>query len=75
MCRATRTTIRNNIFNGTDSQAYDTAIRINQRGVELAPTHNHIDNNTNDEADPLACGTSCVGIDIDATAAEAEVRN
>ncbi len=67
--------VRNNIFDGTDSSVYYTAIRISQRGIEPLPSGNHIYNNTVYKADLLSGYTSCRGIDIDASAVQTVVRN
>jgi PKD repeat protein len=68
-------TVRNNIFDGTASSAYYTAIHIGQRGIETAPSGNRIYNNTIYKADLMSGYTSCRGIDIDAGATETVVRN
>ena len=72
---AAEITVRNNIFDGTDSSAYYTAIQIDHRGLELAPSGNRIYNNTIYKADLLTGYTSCRGISIDAAAIETVVRN
>lgn len=72
---ASDVTVRNNIFDGTDSSPYFTAVHIGQRGVEPAPSGNTLYNNTIYKSDLLSGYTSCRGIDIDATATGTEVRN
>jgi PKD repeat protein len=72
---ASHTTVRNNIFAGTGSSQYFTAISIDRRGGEPTATNNQIYNNTIFKSDLLPGYTACTGISIGAEASQTVLRN
>lgn len=68
-------TVRNNVFDGTNSSAYYTAIQITQRGIVPPPSDINVYNNTIYKSDLLSGYTSCRGIGVDAAATGTIIRN
>ncbi len=72
---ASDVTVRNNIFDGTGSSAYYTAINMGRRGTTPPPSNNRVYNNTIYKTDQLPDCDSCRGIEIDAAVTQTVVRN
>ena len=72
---ASYTTVRNNVFSGEGSSKYYTAISIQQRGVEPAPTGNRVFNNTIYKSDYTEIGSQYSGIITGVNALNTTIQN
>lgn len=72
---ATHVTVRNNVFAGTGAGSYYTAVNVTQRGVEPAPEHVRVFNNTIYRLELASGYTTYTGINVGDAASGTEIRN
>lgn len=68
-------TVRNNVFDGNGSSRYFSAVNITKRGIEPAPTNNHLFNNTVYKSDTSTGYTSNTGFIVGNSASQTIIRN